>query len=36
MKLECGASRYSLHTFDADDFPRLAEIDRDRTFDVDA
>jgi DNA polymerase-3 subunit beta len=34
VKLVCGASEYSLHTFDADDFPRLAEIDRDRTFDV--
>jgi DNA polymerase-3 subunit beta len=34
LKLECGASRYSLHTYDADDFPRLPEIDLERTFDV--
>ncbi len=34
LKLECGASSYSLHTYDADDFPRLAEIDHERTFDV--
>ena len=23
LTLECGASRYSLHTYDPDDFPRL-------------
>ena len=36
LTLECGASRYSLHTYDADDFPRLPEIDHGRTFSVDA
>jgi DNA polymerase-3 subunit beta len=36
LTLECGASRYSLHTYDADDFPRLPEIDHGRTFGVDA
>jgi DNA polymerase-3 subunit beta len=35
LTLECGASRYSLHTYDADDFPRLPDIDHGRTFDVD-
>ena len=35
LTLECGASRYSLHTYDADDFPRLPEIDHGRTFGVD-
>ncbi len=35
LTLECGASRYSLHTYDADDFPRLADIDHGRTFGVD-
>jgi DNA polymerase-3 subunit beta len=35
LTLECGASRYSLHTYDADDFPRLPEIDHGRTFAVD-
>ena len=34
LTLECGASRYSLHTYDADDFPRLADIDHGRTFGV--
>jgi DNA polymerase III subunit beta len=34
LRLECGASRYSLHTYDADDFPRLPEIDHGRTFGV--
>ncbi len=34
LTLECGASRYSLHTYDADDFPRLPEIDHGRTFGV--
>ncbi len=34
LTLECGASRYSLHTYDADDFPRLPEIDHGRTFSV--
>ena len=35
LTLECGASRYSLHTYDPDDFPRLPEIDHGRTFGVD-
>jgi DNA polymerase III subunit beta len=35
LTLECGASRYSLHTYDADDFPRLPDIDHGRTFGVD-
>jgi DNA polymerase III subunit beta len=35
LTLECGASRYSLFTYDADDFPRLPEIDHGRTFGVD-
>jgi DNA polymerase-3 subunit beta len=35
LKLECGASLYSLHTYDPDDFPRLPEIDHGRTFGVD-
>jgi DNA polymerase-3 subunit beta len=35
LKLECGASTYSLFTYDADDFPRLPEIDHGRTFGVD-
>jgi DNA polymerase III subunit beta len=34
MTLECGASRYSLHTYDPDDFPRLPEVDHGRTFTV--
>jgi DNA polymerase-3 subunit beta len=34
LKLECGASQYSLHTFDPDDFPRLPEVDHGRTFGV--
>jgi DNA polymerase-3 subunit beta len=34
LTLECGASRYSLHTYDPDDFPRLPEIDHGRTFEV--
>jgi DNA polymerase-3 subunit beta len=35
LKLECGASQYSLHTYDPDDFPRLPEVDHGRTFGVD-
>jgi len=35
LSLECGASRYSLHTYDPDDFPRLPEVDHGRTFGVD-
>ena len=35
LTLECGASRYSLHTYDPDDFPRLPEVDHGRTFGVD-
>ncbi len=35
LTLECGASVYSLHTYDADDFPRLPDIDYGRTFAVD-
>jgi DNA polymerase-3 subunit beta len=35
LTLECGASRYSLHTYDADDFPRLPDVDHGRTFGVD-
>jgi DNA polymerase III subunit beta len=35
LTLECGASRYSLHTYDPDDFPRLPDIDHGRTFGVD-
>jgi DNA polymerase-3 subunit beta len=35
IKLECGASQYSLHTYDPDDFPRLPEVDHGRTFGVD-
>ena len=35
LTLECGASRYSLHTYDPDDFPRLADVDHGRTFGVD-
>jgi len=27
LTLECGASRYSLHTYDADDFPRLPDVE---------
>ena len=34
LTLECGASRYSLHTYDADDFPRLPDVDHGRTFGV--
>jgi DNA polymerase III subunit beta len=34
LKLECGASQYSLHTYDPDDFPRLPEVDHGRTFGV--
>jgi DNA polymerase-3 subunit beta len=34
LTLECGASRYSLHTYDPDDFPRLADVDHGRTFGV--
>ena len=34
LTLECGASVYSLHTYDPDDFPRLPEVDHGRTFEV--
>src|SRR3954469_835920 len=33
-RLECGASEYRLHTYLAEDFPRLPEVDRDRLFSV--
>jgi DNA polymerase III subunit beta len=34
-RLECGASEYRLHTYLAEDFPRLPEVDRERLFAVD-
>ena len=34
-RLECGPASYALHTYSADDFPRLPEISADRSFAVD-
>ncbi len=33
--IEAGASEYKLHTYGADDYPELPEIDRERLFTVD-
>lgn len=35
VHLRCGAVSYSLHTYNAEDFPRLPEIDQDSSFAVD-
>ena len=35
LKLECGSSAYSLHTYDPDDFPRVPEVDHERVFALD-
>jgi DNA polymerase-3 subunit beta len=33
--LRCGSAAYQLHTYNAEDFPRLPEVDRDTLFSVD-
>ena len=35
LRLTCGSSAYSLHTYDADDYPRLPSIDHERVFSLD-
>jgi DNA polymerase-3 subunit beta len=34
-EVTCGSASYKLHTYAAEDFPRLPEVDRDATFAVD-
>ena len=35
LHLTCGSSAYSLHTYDADDYPRLPPVDHERLFSLD-
>src|SRR5262249_18273398 len=36
LHVVCGSASYRLHTYSAEDFPRLPEIDASQTFSVDA
>jgi DNA polymerase-3 subunit beta len=36
VQLVCGSASYRLHTYSAEDFPRLPEVDATQTFTVDA
>jgi DNA polymerase-3 subunit beta len=36
LQLVCGSASYRLHTYSAEDFPRLPEVDATQTFAVDA
>ena len=35
VRIDCGSASYRLHTYNAEDFPRLPELDNAQTFSVD-